>query len=425
MEQEELAEAIRLQQSELARNKPEAYVRLITLLLSAGNLATAHAEASRAITGFPTDANIMYRLSEIEQRLGNVSQAIDWARRSAAAEPKRLFWHDRLGHLLLLSSQPDEAGRIFEWILSQDPNYLGAWRGKVAVHSRRNEWSEAAVWQRKLIGQEPGSLNLRVGLIDTLLKFDQIDAAREEAKAAQVLWLEHPARPPWPAEIEQRIALWTTYEPAEPRPGPCSPWHRQHEHLIRDMAATQPHVVFLGDSITAEWRRAGRPLWDEHFARIPSANIGLAGDNTQAVLWRLMHGGFAGINPRIVVLMIGTNNVVRSSVASTTRGVVAVLLSLRTILPASEVLLLGLLQRVDQDEPIKRKITDVNAGLSAYARINGIRFIDLNQQLLEPDGCLLPEIAPDGLHLSFAGYQRLVSPIAQELKEMLRQSYGV
>ncbi len=67
-------------------------------------------------------------------------------------------------------------------------------------------------------------------------------------------------------------------------------------------------VVFLGDSITQGWEGKGKAMWEQHFAPMKAANFGIGGDRTEHVLWRLANGNFDGLKPKLVVLMIGTNN---------------------------------------------------------------------------------------------------------------------
>ena len=67
-------------------------------------------------------------------------------------------------------------------------------------------------------------------------------------------------------------------------------------------------VIFTGDSITFQWRNVGKAVWDKYYAPMKAANFGHSGDRTQHLLWRLQNGECDGPAPKVVVLMIGTNN---------------------------------------------------------------------------------------------------------------------
>jgi lysophospholipase L1-like esterase len=67
-------------------------------------------------------------------------------------------------------------------------------------------------------------------------------------------------------------------------------------------------VLFLGDSTTDFWRRDNvEEIW-ANFNRYASANFGISGDKTQHVLWRIENGELNNIKPKVVLIMIGTNN---------------------------------------------------------------------------------------------------------------------
>jgi lysophospholipase L1-like esterase len=72
-------------------------------------------------------------------------------------------------------------------------------------------------------------------------------------------------------------------------------------------------LLFLGDSITDGWAKGGKAIWDTRYAPLKAANFGIGGDKTEHVLWRLKNGNLTGIQPKVVVLMIGTNNNLRDT----------------------------------------------------------------------------------------------------------------
>src|SRR5258706_11609562 len=88
-------------------------------------------------------------------------------------------------------------------------------------------------------------------------------------------------------------------------------WMKRHEAFVEEAKKGGFDVLFQGDSITDGWRNgAQKKIWDATFAPLKAANFGISGDRTQHVLWRLQNGEFEGLTlPKVVVLMIGTNNI--------------------------------------------------------------------------------------------------------------------
>jgi lysophospholipase L1-like esterase len=145
------------------------------------------------------------------------------------------------------------------------------------------------------------------------------------------------------------VAANTAVQPA-PRD---AAWLKRHEGFVAEAARGGVDVLFLGDSITDGWRRpgpnGGKAVWDREIAPLRAANFGIGGDRTQHVLWRIEHGTLEGLRPKVVVLMIGTNNTgferdsttPRNTPAETVAGVQALLGQLRRRLPEARVLLLA------------------------------------------------------------------------------------
>ena len=90
--------------------------------------------------------------------------------------------------------------------------------------------------------------------------------------------------------------------------GSWASWMARHEEKLVEIKQRQPDIVFLGDSITEGWENTGNKVWKKHFAARNALNLGFGGDGTQHVLWRLDHGEFDGLQPKVCVLLIGTNN---------------------------------------------------------------------------------------------------------------------
>src|ERR1043165_2202337 len=83
---------------------------------------------------------------------------------------------------------------------------------------------------------------------------------------------------------------------------------KRHEQFLAVAKKGDIDLLFLGDSITDGWRGGGKKVWETNFAPLKAANFGISGDRTEHVLWRIENGELEGIDPKVVILMIGTNN---------------------------------------------------------------------------------------------------------------------
>lgn len=191
-----------------------------------------------------------------------------------------------------------------------------------------------------------------------------------------------------------------------------------HERFLE--RGKQPcQVLFLGDSITAGWARQ-QAIWDEAFGKYQPANFGIGGDRTQHVLWRIANGELDTIRPKVVVLMIGTNNGYLPA-EEIAKGTTACVAAIRAKLPEAKVLLLGIFPRSARaDDAIRLKLKDVNATLAKLADGDRVRYFEIWDQFLEPDGTLTRETMPDLLHLSAKGYRAWADAITPVLADMTK-----
>ena len=180
-------------------------------------------------------------------------------------------------------------------------------------------------------------------------------------------------------------------------------------------------LLFVGDSITDYWFRYGRSIWDANFAPLHAANFGVAGDRTEHVLWRLQNGELDGIKPKLVVLMIGTNNLGSNSDEEIADGIKAIIQQLRQKLPSSQILLLGIFPRGEQaDNPVRSRIKHINSIIAKFDDGKMIKYMDIGPKFLEPDGTLSKSAMPDSLHPNAKGYQIWADAITPTVQEMMK-----
>jgi len=212
-------------------------------------------------------------------------------------------------------------------------------------------------------------------------------------------------------------------------------WMKRHESFNEISKKGEAQLVFLGDSITAGWEKNGKDVWARKWAPYKAVNFGIGGDRTEHVIWRLQHGNFDGIHPKLVVLMIGTNNTghqgrpapehggvpYASSAEQTAEGVKMILDVLGKKLPETKVLLLGIFPRgATKDDAKRQQNIATNNLISGFADNKRVFYMDIGNAFLKPDGTLPKETMPDLLHLSAQGYQMWADAIEGRVKELMK-----
>jgi len=186
-------------------------------------------------------------------------------------------------------------------------------------------------------------------------------------------------------------------------------------------------MLFMGDSITDFWRNAdgpfaGKAVFDANFGQWKIANFGIAGDTTQGVLYRLRNGEGQGISPRVVMLMIGTNNTLRNSAAEIAEGIGAIVLELQRDFPQAQLLLLGIFPRGRPNDPVRTTIADINRSIARLDDGKRVHYLDVGGHFLAADGSISPEIMSDGLHPSPKGYEIWAAAVKEPLTRLLTLS---
>ncbi|MDB5352019.1 MAG: lysophospholipase L1-like esterase [Planctomycetota bacterium] len=205
-------------------------------------------------------------------------------------------------------------------------------------------------------------------------------------------------------------------------------WMKLHQSFLDRAKKKDVDVLFLGDSITQGW--GDNATWKRHYAPRSAANFGIGGDRTQHVLWRLEHGEIEGINPRVAVLMIGTNNIGANSPAEIAEGVKLIVAKLREKLPMTKILVLGVFPRgkmitrdyiqAHDDAPVDPRTREINASLAKLDDGKMVKYLDIEKSFLKADGAIPKALMPDFLHLSDSGYRTWADAIEPTLWELMQ-----
>jgi len=237
-----------------------------------------------------------------------------------------------------------------------------------------------------------------------------------------------PAAPaPAPAKVDASAAIEKT--------DPSGRFRKMHESFLARRTSGPIGVLFLGDSITAGWAAPTRAhIWETYYGKWQPANFGIGGDQTQHVIWRIENGELDGISPKVVVLMLGTNNTGGHSAAEIAAADKKIVSLIRAKLPQTKVLVLAVFPRgarKDQAGKIteaaladaaKRQavIDGVNAELAKLDDGKMVRFLDINSVFLGQDGKIPFSIMPDQLHPNTAGYQLWADAMQPTLTQLMK-----
>ncbi len=203
-------------------------------------------------------------------------------------------------------------------------------------------------------------------------------------------------------------------------------WVKRHEQFNKNVQANQGNIdlIFVGDSITQGWEGRGKDVWDKYYSHRKPLNLGIGGDRTQHVLWRLDNGNISGIQPKVAVVMIGTNNSGkdRNTADEMVDGVEAVVKKLRSKLPETKILLLAIFPRGEKFNDQRGKILQVNQVLRKLHDGKHIHYMDIGHRFMDGDGMIPKAIMPDFLHFSTAGYGVWAKAIETKLASLLGDS---
>jgi beta-glucosidase len=198
-------------------------------------------------------------------------------------------------------------------------------------------------------------------------------------------------------------------------------WMQRHDAMNARVKQGDVDLIFIGDSITQGWEGAGKEVWEKSYGKRKAVNLGISGDRTQHVLWRLDHGNIDNIKPKAAVIMIGTNNsnYEDNTVAEIAEGVTAIVQKLRKSLPGTKIMLLAIFPRGERPNPQRGKILQVNQILNKLHDGEHIWFVDFGYKFVEPDGSIPKSLMPDFLHLSPEGYELWAKAIEPKLVKLL------
>ena len=275
-----------------------------------------------------------------------------------------------------------------------------------------SDWSEG----QKEITVPIKAARVLVGLLVEGSGRAWLDEVTISSPDCKVTVIDEPAAPVASSATDPRQSAPAAGKPNTPAwgfypPFPAAWLNRLNDQLQANKAAVKDgdaKAIFIGDSITEGWGENGHDVWNRFFEPLKAINFGIGGDSTRQVLYRIDQGILDGLHPKVVVLMIGTNNLYGDFNAGSNEeiadGVLACVKAVQTKCPDAKVLLLGILPR--QNDYFIGRVNAINAITSKAADGKSVYFLDMGAQFRKDEKSVKPELyKPDQLHLMPPGYE--------------------
>jgi hypothetical protein len=277
---------------------------------------------------------------------------------------------------------------------------------------------------------------VNVGLLDGALAWRQHDGGHTDAPNWKYFlsWADYAFKRRYtPAPSIQVPAVQA---PPPPQGGPSAdkPSPRTdansmlaHEQLLAKRTQGKIDVYFVGNSIARRWGATDYPdflaNWKANFFGWNAADFGWGGDRIENMLWRIEHGELDGVNPKVIVILAGTNNVGQrpggeEKIADITRGLRALVDLCRSKAPRATIILTGIFPRNDNIAVVP-EINRINENISRFADGKTIRYINVNDKLADANGKLFDGMTVDRLHPTVRGYQIWADALKPQLLELL------
>jgi len=200
-------------------------------------------------------------------------------------------------------------------------------------------------------------------------------------------------------------------------------WMDMHTRFASEAKVCEPDVLWVGDSLVQNLVNSS--IWARSFCQMHSLNFGVGGDRTENVLWRLQNGELEGLSPKVVVVMVGTNNH-GDSAADIAEGVKTICSLIRDKQPQAYLVVLGLLPRGQNPNALRERNAAVTAMISDHLKGNSrAQVIDFEGAgLVQADGSISHHDMYDYLHLTQKGYEKAFEQVNELLLQLLAECEG-
>jgi len=201
-------------------------------------------------------------------------------------------------------------------------------------------------------------------------------------------------------------------------------WISIHNRFLAKAKEQEPEVLLLGDSLIE--RLQNFDIWEKMFVPLHCLNFGISGDETQHLLWRLHNGELENLDPKVIIVLIGTNNV-NHSVIEVSDAILEIVRVISMYQPQAQILVLSIPPKGESPNLQRTKIKEINSSVSTSltdmqdAGLTNAIFLNIDENIfLDNEGFICEEDFSDFLHFTKKGYQKYMEPVLDELQMLLK-----
>ena len=185
-------------------------------------------------------------------------------------------------------------------------------------------------------------------------------------------------------------------------------WSELFMNYQIDLSCSTPSTIVIGDLIAAGLARFS-DVWHNFFHN--AHNLGIGGDRTEHIIWRVDNLPFPA-STKYVIIHCGTNNIKFNDPTDIANSILCVYYLIQSKLPNAQIIVTGLFSRSHRFSDFRQIVNEVNTELGNACSLYQILFFKLNDDWLQADGKLNPQLFwDDGLHLSKTGYQKFATSL--------------
>ncbi len=206
-------------------------------------------------------------------------------------------------------------------------------------------------------------------------------------------------------------------------------WKGRHENILKTNKTKNPQLILIGNSILNMLDNSDRkPVWEKYLNKYNTVNMGFSGDRTENVIWRLENGEIDGINPKVALLLIGTNNTDGNHYLEITppkelaEATWKICKIIRKKLPETEILLLGIFpygykpNHRDNINKATNKITSKFPEKDSH-----IHYRYIGNIFLDANGKVKKSLMPDFLHPTAEGHLLMFQAIENDISGLMNR----